>query len=334
VAHVVPCSVNGALRATQRANDWTSGAPASRAGPSRNEPGRTLGGRGFEPSTWEGCARRLRKRALPRRWVSQSLRHANAKVSRRRKSARIALTPFDTADSSLFLLEPTQAMTDNQMGPADLFALVTRHLGYRRKSFGETILPGSAERVALGLAVLGIAMVAVAWLMKLAEVPYGVFLLLGAFLVPLSGLVYLLAGAVRDVGAVWRGASEPAGDLDPAFVEFQRAVDALSSRPSEELELALAFVGNQMSIIRSRAGFLTGAIDHIGMLPLAIAAWWAWRSSGSPVEFSTLEMWGLGFVAGVHFGLLLVRSRLDMLSRIQNVLEQSIRRQERAGRSH
>ncbi|MCL1633360.1 hypothetical protein M2650_01695 [Luteimonas sp. SX5] len=184
------------------------------------------------------------------------------------------------------------------------------------------LFPGWVEKASLGGVVVGLLLFS-GYLFFNFEHRNTVGAI-GLVLAASFSLVWMLVGIFRDTKSFVGEVKRPLDSLDNSYQRHLWAVAALKSVSVEDLGSAHRFVVHRLQLIPKNIGFLVGSVEFVGLVPLLLAAWWAWRSAGAPVDFSFFEKLILSFASGIYIGTLLVRSKLATLSRVEHVLAEAI----------
>lgn len=195
------------------------------------------------------------------------------------------------------------------------------------KSLLDHLASSRLEKWLLRLAILACMIAAISFVLFALRISasaktFGVWT---SFFAVTLGLLNTLSLARRNILDLFRTASQPFDGLLKAGEKIASAVEiiAKSSRPA--LEFTLMLVRFKMERIRNRSRFLVGIIEHVGLVPLAIIAWWTWRTQGPATSFSQFEFMGLAFAFGIYGGSLLAFSTLEDCRRIEIVLLEALR---------
>lgn len=186
------------------------------------------------------------------------------------------------------------------------------------------LLPGPIEWVAL----IGVLVGAVAFVTALVG-SWRFVAWLGLLVIVASSLLWMLASIVRDTIWFWRESRSPLASTNDAYNRHYRAVMALQSQGIDTLRSVHGFVRHHQEQILKRVAFFCGALETVGLVPLLIAAWWAWRDAGAPSEFQFPEKLLLGFAVGIYLGAIALRSKLETLGKVEHVLLEAIRLKEK-----
>ncbi|WP_396616287.1 hypothetical protein ACHZ97_00665 [Lysobacter soli] len=182
------------------------------------------------------------------------------------------------------------------------------------------VFPGVTDRIALSGVMLGSLTFVFSLFANLRVAAITGLLAISAF-----SLLWLVASIFRDVAWFWREAKDPLASTNAAYNRHLWAITALKSQGSDTLRSMYAFVRHRQEQVPKRLAFFCGALETIGLVPLLIAAWWAWRDAGAPSEFQFPEKLLLAFAVGVFAGAIAMRSKLEALGKIELVLSEALR---------
>ena len=169
-------------------------------------------------------------------------------------------------------------------------ASISKHLSADDRSPWNRLFPSLLEKILLGFAVLGCALVvvcvfAVKWSYR-SEV--GV---VAGIMVVVASLLLMLTTIFRDLATFVKELKRPLSAIDDAYERTYWVVHALSDYPVDRLISMRNFIRHREEEIRNRIGFFAGSLEVVGIVPLLLAGWWAWRSASSPMEFSFPEQY-------------------------------------------
>ena len=182
------------------------------------------------------------------------------------------------------------------------------------------LFPGIAERLAL----VGVMVGALTFVVALFGY-WRVIAIAALLAIAVSSLLWSVASIVRDAVWFWREARDPLASTNAAYNRHLWAVNALGSHSADTLRSMHAFIRHRQEHIPKRLAFFCGALEAIGLVPLLVAAWWAWRDAGAPAEFQFPEKLLLAFAVGVFAGAIAMRSKLETLGKIELVLSEALR---------
>lgn len=191
----------------------------------------------------------------------------------------------------------------------------------------ELLAPTVLERGIFSTAVSGFFLAAislVAFALTGSTIAYSAAIFLGG-LASLCGLIQLTSLTRRSVVDIYWFAKRPLKGSYERMASVAAAINSAAQSELDALENTQSLVRFQMEMLQGRAGFLVGAIGSIGIVPLSLFAWWAWKSQGGTHDFSQFEIYGLAFAFGIYAGSLLSFNATEWLKRINFVLDEAIK---------
>lgn len=186
------------------------------------------------------------------------------------------------------------------------------------------IFPSTLEKLLLRLVVASCALLVGCVFAEQWRYRNEVGVVAGVVLV-FASLVLMLLSVFRDIATVAKELRSPLSGVDDAYQRFFWAVHTLRDYPVEQLVSMRNFVLHRDREIRRRIGFFAGSLEVVGIVPVLIGGWWAWRSASSPTQFSFPEQLLIASAFGIYTGALLARSKLATLARVEHVLAEAIR---------
>jgi hypothetical protein len=78
--------------------------------------------------------------------------------------------------------------------------------------------------------------------------------------------------------------------LDHDFVQYQGLIEWLQTFPAEQLEVMSGYAADRLESLKSKQPLLTGAIEKLGVLPIAIALFLQFKNLHWPPDFTWPEL--------------------------------------------
>lgn len=154
-----------------------------------------------------------------------------------------------------------------------------------------------------------------------------IFFLYICFFVSL--IVYVLSSMVSSLKFVVGAQKETLVNIQKRFVISYQNAESLSKYDVDALNQVKRLFKGRIEFLRTRIGFLVGAIDKLGLIPALIALYISY--SNYIVDNSEAVEWSpyiLGFVGGIYLGALCARAITDSLHDKISVIELSLKMKE------
>lgn len=150
------------------------------------------------------------------------------------------------------------------------------------------------------------------------------FLLYILFFVSL--ILYILSSIISSLKFVVGAQRETLVNIQKRFVVGYQDAEFLAKYDAEVLLQVKYLFKERIEFLRSRVGFLVGAIDKLGLIPALVALYISYskfvEENSEAVEWSPYI---LGFVSGIYIGALCARAITDSLNDKISVLDLSLK---------
>jgi hypothetical protein len=184
----------------------------------------------------------------------------------------------------------------------------------RREARGDIRRVGRAERVALVLALLGLAIALVSlWLP--ATTVTAVAAHCGIVVEMLAISVYAFLSLKREITTLADARRDFALDLDRNYPGYLHVLAWLRRVPKNDIRERLDYLRMRQSSMARRMGLLIGSAERFGMLPVAIALYLQLKSMTWPPSYSvweTLVAFALVMFYAMSYFVMATKMRLDL----------------------
>ena len=144
-------------------------------------------------------------------------------------------------------------------------------------------------------------------------------------------LIGYLPGFVRNIWVIarsmWRWRAEQTEQLDHDYVEFDKLAVELGNHPAQEITRRLRFVRLVQTRLSTKLGFLAGATEKLGVLPLLAALGLQLKLYSEPL---TVPQWQV--VTGLFIAVAYLMAMTGSLMRIRMQLYELILEEAQARR--